>query len=201
MTNVILIHGAWHWAGCWEKVSPFLHEKQVNVFAPDLEVNKSTTLTDHVNQILDLINQNALKDVILVGHSYAGLVIAGVLSEVPNKIRHTIFLDAILPEKGIIPFRYYFSAISVYLFWVFAAIFPLLKPLSQAEGFGITDVETIKMVNDNLRKHPLKTMLQVFKFTPQYHKEKCTYVRCTEIVAVGKKKGGKQKNHLEQFYL
>jgi pimeloyl-ACP methyl ester carboxylesterase len=57
-------------------------------------------LTTHIKDIVNLLFYEDLWNVILVGHSYAGMVITGVASEVPQRLRQLVYLDAYLPEPG-----------------------------------------------------------------------------------------------------
>jgi pimeloyl-ACP methyl ester carboxylesterase len=57
-------------------------------------------LDTHIDDITGLLFYEDLWDVILVGHSYAGLVVAGVAARVPQRIRHLVFLDAIVPHDN-----------------------------------------------------------------------------------------------------
>ena len=53
--------------------------------------------------MLDVIEKNTLDDVVLVGHSYGGMVITGVMDRVPERIKHVVYLDAAVPEDGMAP--------------------------------------------------------------------------------------------------
>ncbi len=70
------------------------------VFAPTLKDEYSSSLTDHIEQICALMVENDLRDVILVGHSYGGMVITGVAAKMPDRIRRLVYLDAALPDPG-----------------------------------------------------------------------------------------------------
>ena len=57
-------------------------------------------LTTHITDIVNVILYEDLHDVVLVGHSYGGMVITGVADRVPERIKHVIYVDAFLPEDG-----------------------------------------------------------------------------------------------------
>lgn len=57
-------------------------------------------LDTHVGDIVTLIDEQDLTEVILVGHSYAGLVISSVANQIPDRIGHLVYLDAMVPEDG-----------------------------------------------------------------------------------------------------
>lgn len=104
----VLVHGAWHGAWCWRKVSPLLREQGHQVFAPSLTglgdrrhlATASVSLTTHVQDIVSLLEAEDLRDVVLVGHSYAGLVVAGVAQRQPERLGQVILLDAFFPAPG-----------------------------------------------------------------------------------------------------
>lgn len=57
------------------------------------------TLQDHIREVCNLITDKDLEKVILVGHSYAGMVITGVASTLPEKLSHLIYVDTAVPES------------------------------------------------------------------------------------------------------
>jgi pimeloyl-ACP methyl ester carboxylesterase len=54
----------------------------------------------HIKDVLAVIEFEDLRDCILVGHSYGGMVATGVADRVPERVRHLIYLDAFVPENG-----------------------------------------------------------------------------------------------------
>ena len=68
--------------------------EKVHLSNPDID------LTTHINDIANVILFEDLKDVVLVGHSYGGMVITGVMNQIPGRIKHAVFLDAAVPEDG-----------------------------------------------------------------------------------------------------
>ncbi|MEV4172536.1 alpha/beta hydrolase [Nonomuraea sp. NPDC049709] len=108
MSTYLLVHGAWHSGQCWERVVPLLASAGHRVLAPSLTgygdkahlLGPDVGLDTHVGDIVGLITGEDLTDVILVGHSYAGLVISSVAHQVPDRIAHLVYLDAMVPEDG-----------------------------------------------------------------------------------------------------
>jgi pimeloyl-ACP methyl ester carboxylesterase len=60
----------------------------------------SIGLDIHIDDIVNAIVWERLHDVVLVGHSYGGMVITGVADRIPDRIRRLIYLDAFLPVSG-----------------------------------------------------------------------------------------------------
>jgi len=108
MSTFLLVHGAWHSGRAWERVAPLLESAGHRVVAPSLTgygdkahlLGPEVGLDTHVADIVTLINDEELSEVVLVGHSYAGMVISGVANQVPDRIGHLVYLDAMVPEDG-----------------------------------------------------------------------------------------------------
>jgi pimeloyl-ACP methyl ester carboxylesterase len=108
MATFVLVHGAWHGAWCWRRVASILIQAGHEVFTPTLTGvgERSHLLTPNVNldtHILDVVNEmkwQELKNVVLVGHSYAGMVITGVAEQMEKSITSFVMLDAFFPETG-----------------------------------------------------------------------------------------------------
>ncbi len=84
----------------WDKPVLALKAKHHQVFAPTLLDEKKSNLSDHIGQTCTLINEHQLKNVILVGASYGGMVITGVADKMPDKIGLLVYLDAAYPNPG-----------------------------------------------------------------------------------------------------
>ncbi|MCO5984985.1 alpha/beta hydrolase [Actinoallomurus spadix] len=108
MATYVLVHGAWHSGRCWERVVPFLTPAGHRVLTPSLTghgdkahlLGPEVGLDTHADDIVRLITEEELTEVILVGHSYAGLVISSAANQVPDRIAHLVYLDAMVPEDG-----------------------------------------------------------------------------------------------------
>jgi pimeloyl-ACP methyl ester carboxylesterase len=104
----VLVHGAWHGGWCWRRVSDLLEKKGHKVFTPTMTglgacshlLNKNVNLTTHITDIANFIKWENLSNVVLVGHSYGGLIISGIAEQMADKIDSIVFLDAFMPENG-----------------------------------------------------------------------------------------------------
>jgi pimeloyl-ACP methyl ester carboxylesterase len=91
-----------------QRVEPLLKSAGHRVLAPSLTgygdkahlLSPEVGLDTHVDDIVTLINDEDLTEVVLVGHSYAGLVISSVTNQVPDRIAHLVYLDAMVPQDG-----------------------------------------------------------------------------------------------------
>jgi pimeloyl-ACP methyl ester carboxylesterase len=88
--------GARYWDGTAAYLSSHGHE----VYAPSLPDEHTHNLTDHIASVCNLVESQNLRDIILVGHSYGGMVITGVAAAMSMRIRRLVYLDAALPEPG-----------------------------------------------------------------------------------------------------
>ena len=108
MATFVLVHGAWFGSWCWQKIIPFLKAAGHEVYAPTLtglaqrasELSPDVGLDTHIQDIVGLLEEKNLHGVILVGHSYAGMVITGVVDQVPERIAHLVYLDTFVPRDG-----------------------------------------------------------------------------------------------------
>jgi pimeloyl-ACP methyl ester carboxylesterase len=103
MKNFVLVHGSWAGGTVWHKLAPLLAGHRV--FAPTLSgfhvgeiAAPEMGLRRHIDEIILLCEHEDLHDVVLVGHSYGGMVIQGVAERVPYRIATLVFLDAFIPE-------------------------------------------------------------------------------------------------------
>ncbi len=107
-TTFVLVHGAWHGGWCWRRVADGLIAKGHYVVAPTLSgVGERShlppeiiNLTTQVNDIVGEIKWKDLDHIVLVGHSYGGMVITGVAEQLRDRIATIVYLDAFLPADG-----------------------------------------------------------------------------------------------------
>jgi pimeloyl-ACP methyl ester carboxylesterase len=104
----VLVHGAWHGGWCWRRVADLLESKGHKVFTPTMTglgershlISKDINLATHIADIVNVIRWEGLGDIVLVGHSYGGVVISGVAEAIHDKIASIVFLDAFVPDNG-----------------------------------------------------------------------------------------------------
>ena len=108
MAKFVLVHGSWHGSWCWKRVRSALQQAGHEVFTPTLTgvgershlLSRSVDLETHTLDVLNVIRWEELDDFVLCGHSYGGMVVAGVADLIPERIRSLVFLDAFVPEQG-----------------------------------------------------------------------------------------------------
>lgn len=87
-------------AKVWDGTKAFLESHGNRVFTPTLADEHTHMLSDHIDSVCSLISTCDLHTIILVGHSYGGMVITGVAARMPDRIRQLIYVDAALPDPG-----------------------------------------------------------------------------------------------------
>ena len=108
MANFVLVHGAWHGAWCWRRVTDRLNAQGHRVHAVTLTgvgerahlLTPEIHLSTHIQDVVAVIETEELQDVILAVHSYAGMVGTGVADLMPERLRHLVYVDAMVPKPG-----------------------------------------------------------------------------------------------------
>ena len=104
----VLVHGAWGGGWDWRHEDDLLTADGNKVFRASLTgqgershlASTNIDLDTHIQDVVNVILWENLHDVILVGHSYGGMVVTGVADRVPERIKRVVYLDAMLPENG-----------------------------------------------------------------------------------------------------
>src|SRR5689334_17919966 len=108
MATVVLVPGTTAGGWVWRKIAPRLRDEGQVVYTPTLTgvgervhlATPSVDLDTHIMDIVNTIEYEDLESVVLVGHSYAGMVIAGVADRVPGKVALLVYLDALVPHDN-----------------------------------------------------------------------------------------------------
>ena len=106
--TIVIVHGAWGGAWAFKKVEAMLRQKGLDVYRPQLTgqgdrvhlARPDIGLNTHIEDVVNTILYEDLRDIILVGHSYGGMVISGVADRVPDRIKRLVYLDAMVPNDG-----------------------------------------------------------------------------------------------------
>jgi len=104
----VFIPGGWHGSWVYDPITESLKQlgkKCISLTLPGLEIqsaisNRIINLDTHIQFIIDVFLKENLRDVILCGHSYAGLVITGVADKIPERIHALVYIDAYIPKDG-----------------------------------------------------------------------------------------------------
>jgi pimeloyl-ACP methyl ester carboxylesterase len=166
MATFVLVQGGWVGGWYWQKLIPFLEAAGHEVYAPTLtglaerasELSPEIGLDTHIQDIVGLLEEKNLRNVILVGHSYGGMVITGVVDRVPERIAHLVYLDTFVPLDG-----ESMADVSWIVVWI-------LRRLARATGDGwrVNPPGTLDVAKEpdrswvlsKITPHPLKTLQQ-----------------------------------------
>jgi pimeloyl-ACP methyl ester carboxylesterase len=107
MSTFVLVHGAWQSAGTWDLLAPLLEAQGHKVISPVLSglgadqarLSPDISLSLHIADVCSVVC-SCPDSVILVGHSYAGMIISGVAEANAAEVRHLVFMDAFIPGDG-----------------------------------------------------------------------------------------------------
>ncbi len=106
--TIVLVHGAWSGGWSWRDAARHLRHKGYEIYAPTLTGlserahvrPQNVNLTSHVEDVAGLLRYEDLNDVLLVGHSYGGMVITGAADRERERLAGMVYVDAFLPESG-----------------------------------------------------------------------------------------------------
>lgn len=192
---IVLVHGAFHGGWCWAPVAKLLRGRGHQVFTPTQTglgerrhlLSAATDMEVFVEDILNILIFEQLRDVVLVGHSYGARSITGVADRVPERIRRLIYIDGGLPignrsrldamdperrEARIRSAMEYDGGQSV--------------PPPPASHFGVHDSDVAAWLDEYLTPQPLAVERSALTLThPIGAGRPATFIRCTEPAFAG----------------
>lgn len=104
----LVCHGAWSAGWAWKKMHPLMQAAGHRLVTPSYTgvgerahlANPAIDLNSHIEDVLAVIKYEDLRDIVLIGHSYGGMVATGVADRARDKIAQLIYLDAFVPKDG-----------------------------------------------------------------------------------------------------
>jgi pimeloyl-ACP methyl ester carboxylesterase len=189
MATYVLVHGGGHGGWCYQRVARLLRAAGHEVHAPSLTglgershlVSPRVNLDTHIKDVTALLHYEDLTDVILVGHSYGGMVITGAADQAADRVGRLVFLDAANPKDG----QSLASLTGKHITWtrqfgkVVDGVELVLLPETTDVGalYGVTDPDDVAWMMARLAPHPWKCFEQPLSLTneagyqaiPQYH--------------------------------
>lgn len=189
MATFVLVHGAVVGGWCWRWVTPELRAAGHDVHAPTLTglgervhlASPQIDLETHIEDVVNVLRYEDLMDVVLVGWSYGGMVVASVADHVPERVAHVVYFDSDIPRDGdtsVPPSQH-----------------AAREELARAHGEGwrvpaaVTRVEDLllaelpeerrRWIASRFAPHLLKTWLQPIQLSGAAAELPTTYIRCT----------------------
>jgi pimeloyl-ACP methyl ester carboxylesterase len=179
MANYCLVHGGWHGGWVWKRVARSLREEGHDVYTPTMTglgershlLNATINLSTNIQDIVNVIKFEELNNVILCGHSYAGMVISGVADLISERIAALVYLDAWVPENGdsmftLLPETWQLSVIKEV-----APYEGYMRPAIPAEALQVNKRDRA-WVDRMCTPHPLGTMTEGIRLHGNHRKVK-----------------------------
>ena len=183
----VLVHGAWHGGWCWARLSELVRAVGHSVHTPTLTglgdrahlAHPGVDLALHVQDVIAFLEAEELNRVVLVGHSYGGMVISGVAAKAASRLSHLVYLDAFVPANG----QSLFDLVP-------ADRAETMRLAAQSEGegwrippfppqrFGVTGAKDVEWLTRHLVPQPITTFEQPVE-TASAGRLKRTYVYCS----------------------
>lgn len=171
MATYVLVHGGHHGGWCYQKVARLLRKAGHEVYSPTLSglgerhhlLSPDVDLEMHITDVVGVLTFEDLHDVILVGHSYGGMVITGVADRVPDRIKELVYLDAAHPRNGESLADVAVQIMAVCKGWVREVDGVELVTWPETLNpvfFGVTDPADIAWMQPRLHQHPWKCYTQ-----------------------------------------
>lgn len=189
MATFVLVHGAWQGGWCWQKLIPYLREAGHEVYAPTLSglgershlSSCDIDLSCHIQDIVNVLRYQDLEDVILIGHSYGGMVITGVADKCPERLSQLVYLDALVPENGQSTMDQMAPTSTVPAKVVENSTKSIEGvPPESSEAMGITNSADIKWMEERVVPHPRGTLTEpLYLHGDKTYEIARTYISCT----------------------
>lgn len=189
MSTFVIVHGGWGGGWEWAPVARGLRARGHEVHTPTLtglgerahRGSPSTSLSDHVEDVLAVLRYEQLHDVVLCGHSYGGMVATGVADRAAERVALLVYLDGFAPVDGqaLVDLAPPDAAEGIR---AAAAeredgLLPCMSDLLPAEGTLPEDVRRAYV--ERLVAHPVRTMIEPLRVSGAVEHLPRAYVRCT----------------------
>lgn len=190
MATFVLVHGAFHGGWCWRDVVLQLHGAGHAAFAPTLtglgersHLRSATVdLSTHVLDVVNLLRWHDLRDVVLVGHSYGGMVITGVADRVAERLASVVYLDALIPADRQSAFDLQPAERRLAILEEVAAHGGLMWPPRSAAFYGVRDPADQAWVDGHCTPQPFGTIFERLRIDgpPAGKVARRLYILCTD---------------------
>lgn len=193
MATFVLIHGAWHGGWAWQRLVPTLRAAGHEVHTPTLTglSDRAHTLTPqiglstHAQDVVGLLEGYDLRDVVLVGHSYAGQIVTAVADLVPERLSLGVYLDAFVGNDGEAAVDLLPPTVAGH--WREAAESPgfgWLVPPRSLTKLGVTDQADLDWLTPRLTPHPWLTYTEALRLTGNADDVPSSFIECVDWMRV-----------------
>ncbi|MDO9437057.1 alpha/beta fold hydrolase [Hydrogenophaga sp.] len=184
----VLVHGAFHGGWCWKDVAARLRAAGHEVYTPTWTglgershlLPLRPTLETFIEDVAQVIRYEDLDDVVLVGHSFAGSVVSSLADRMSERLRHLVYLDALVLQSGESSADRSPDRIEVYRQRAMASSEPLSIPPAEPAAFGVTDPAQAAWVASKITPHPLQSYYDRLDLkNPLTNGVPATYIACS----------------------
>ena len=165
MATYVLVHGGGHGGWCYQRVARILGSAGHEVFTPTLSglgershlMGPGIDLDTHITDITSVLHHEDLRDVILVGHSYGGMVVTGVADRAADRIGRLVYLDAANPvnNQSLVDVSGpIIEAVRPYGRVVDGVELVLFPDPEIVKLYGVTDPDDVAWMTERLTPHP-----------------------------------------------
>lgn len=186
--HYVLVHGAWHGAWAWSKAAPLMRQAGHSVSTPTLSglgershvASGTSGLAAHVQDIVSHLMMEDLRDVVLVGHSYAGCVVSGVLAARTGRIAHAIYVDAFVPKQGQAMANFVPPTVKTDFERLAAqnATVPVPAAASWGERWGLIDPALVAWAQPRMSAQAALSFTEQVQGDPMVESVRRTYLKC-----------------------
>ncbi len=195
LSTFVFVPGGWHGGWCWRRVADPLRAQGHDVYTPTLTglgervhlLSPEVDLETHIADIAGVLQMEDLRDAVLVGHSYGGMVITAVAERFPDRVGRLVYLDALWPEAGESVSDIVGQAAAQVV--IDAQFDPVCPPRIQgaadlARMLGVSDPHDVEWVASRLTPQPPATLTQPLRLR-HGHRVPTLFVSCTETLFDG----------------
>ena len=198
MANFVLVHGAFIGGWAFRHVTSILRANGHHVFTPTLTgtaerihlLQPAVNYSTHVEDVSNVLKYEGLSDVILVGHSYAGLVVTGVADRHADQISQLVYLDSQIATHGRNALGGSPGGTSDKLEQMSAAAGPKMLPPISLDAMGIVDPAHRAWVEPLLCSLPMACLEEFVVLQNGEPRMPRHYIRCTDREAMHSFFGG-----------
>jgi pimeloyl-ACP methyl ester carboxylesterase len=210
VATYVLVHGGGHGGWCYQPVARLLRSQGHEVYAPSLTglgerahlFRCGVDLDCHITDIVNLLHFEDLRAVILVGHSYGGMVITGVADRATDRVGHLVYLDAATPANGqsLVDVAAAMMAGARADSRIVDGVEMCLYPTDDTLGhYGVCDPDQLEWMKARLTPHPWKCFEQPLRLTnenalarvPQSHICSAFFMRFRDVAGLRQKANGR----------
>lgn len=180
MTTFVLVHGAWHGPWAWHRIVPLLHAAGARTLTPDLSTAGDHGLHDHAEVVAAAIDKVQDDDeLVLAGHSYAGLVVREAADARPDAVGHIVLVDGWAGPDGASMFS---LAPDAFVTAMRAAAGDGWRiPAPPPAAFGVVGADDTAWLAERLLPQPLRTFTEPTRLSEAVDRIAGTAIFCRPL--------------------